>query len=111
MTLCCTAFILPLLKKTGIFIFKLGNPQKEADKRMTADTNKQLGMIQYLRQILANWCVVAYFTSNTVGFFLLLFCFVKGNQILSSLSIEEYKATLKMIKQAILATDLALYIK
>uniref|UniRef100_A0A8C0FZL2 Phosphodiesterase n=1 Tax=Bubo bubo TaxID=30461 RepID=A0A8C0FZL2_BUBBB len=29
-----------------------------------------------------------------------------GNQILSSLSIEEYKATLKMIKQAILATDL-----
>ncbi|XP_035408485.1 cGMP-specific 3',5'-cyclic phosphodiesterase isoform X6 [Cygnus atratus] len=34
-----------------------------------------------------------------------------GNQILSSLSIEEYKATLKMIKQAILATDLALYIK
>ncbi|XP_027545614.1 cGMP-specific 3',5'-cyclic phosphodiesterase isoform X2 [Neopelma chrysocephalum] len=34
-----------------------------------------------------------------------------GNQILSNLSIEEYKATLKMIKQAILATDLALYIK
>uniref|UniRef100_A0A4X2KUN9 Phosphodiesterase n=1 Tax=Vombatus ursinus TaxID=29139 RepID=A0A4X2KUN9_VOMUR len=34
-----------------------------------------------------------------------------GNQILSGLSIDEYKATLKMIKQAILATDLALYIK
>nr|XP_026236326.1 cGMP-specific 3',5'-cyclic phosphodiesterase [Urocitellus parryii] len=34
-----------------------------------------------------------------------------GNQILSGLSVEEYKATLKMIKQAILATDLALYIK
>uniref|UniRef100_A0A8C0GHU5 Phosphodiesterase n=1 Tax=Chelonoidis abingdonii TaxID=106734 RepID=A0A8C0GHU5_CHEAB len=34
-----------------------------------------------------------------------------GNQILSNLSIEEYKATLKMIKQAILATDLALYFK
>ncbi|XP_073748296.1 cGMP-specific 3',5'-cyclic phosphodiesterase isoform X3 [Callorhinus ursinus] len=34
-----------------------------------------------------------------------------GNQILSGLSIEEYKTTLKMIKQAILATDLALYIK
>uniref|UniRef100_A0A8D2CZD5 Phosphodiesterase n=1 Tax=Sciurus vulgaris TaxID=55149 RepID=A0A8D2CZD5_SCIVU len=34
-----------------------------------------------------------------------------GNQILSGLSVEEYKATLKMIKQAILATDLALYVK
>ncbi|XP_077790129.1 cGMP-specific 3',5'-cyclic phosphodiesterase isoform X3 [Podarcis muralis] len=34
-----------------------------------------------------------------------------GNQILSGLSVEEYKATVKMIKQAILATDLALYIK
>ncbi|XP_038625097.1 cGMP-specific 3',5'-cyclic phosphodiesterase isoform X2 [Tachyglossus aculeatus] len=34
-----------------------------------------------------------------------------GNQILSGLSVEEYKTTLKMIKQAILATDLALYIK
>ncbi|KAL8206967.1 UNVERIFIED_CONTAM: cGMP-specific 3',5'-cyclic phosphodiesterase [Gekko kuhli] len=34
-----------------------------------------------------------------------------GNQILSGLSVEEYKATLKMIKHAILATDLALYIK
>ncbi|KAM3832008.1 cGMP-specific 3',5'-cyclic phosphodiesterase isoform 3-T3 [Vipera latastei] len=34
-----------------------------------------------------------------------------GNQILSALSVEEYKATLKIIKQAILATDLALYIK
>uniref|UniRef100_A0A8D0ZZZ9 Phosphodiesterase n=1 Tax=Sus scrofa TaxID=9823 RepID=A0A8D0ZZZ9_PIG len=34
-----------------------------------------------------------------------------GNQILSGLSIEEYKTTLKIIKQAILATDLALYIK
>ncbi|XP_013928922.1 PREDICTED: cGMP-specific 3',5'-cyclic phosphodiesterase isoform X4 [Thamnophis sirtalis] len=34
-----------------------------------------------------------------------------GNQILSGLSVEEYKATLKIIKQAILATDLALYIK
>ncbi|GAB5570539.1 cGMP-specific 3' [Prionailurus iriomotensis] len=33
-----------------------------------------------------------------------------GNQILSGLSIEEYKTTLKIIKQAILATDLALYI-
>lgn len=37
--------------------------------------------------------------------------FIKGNQILSGLSIEEYKTTLKIIKQAILATDLALYIK
>lgn len=36
---------------------------------------------------------------------------VKGNQILSGLSVEEYKAALKVIKQAILATDLALYIK
>ncbi|XP_069486777.1 cGMP-specific 3',5'-cyclic phosphodiesterase isoform X2 [Ambystoma mexicanum] len=34
-----------------------------------------------------------------------------GNQILSSLSVEEYKVVLKMIKRAILATDLALYIK
>lgn len=34
-----------------------------------------------------------------------------GNQILSSLSLEEYKTTLKMIERAILATDLALYIK
>lgn len=78
MTLCCTAFFLPLLKKTGIFIFKLGNPQKEADKRMTADTNKQLGMIQYLRQILANWCVVACFTTNTDLFFVVVCLFCKG---------------------------------
>nr|XP_055072803.1 cGMP-specific 3',5'-cyclic phosphodiesterase isoform X2 [Misgurnus anguillicaudatus] len=34
-----------------------------------------------------------------------------GNQILSSLSLEEYKTTLKMIEKAILATDLALYMK
>ncbi|KAM4611446.1 cGMP-specific 3',5'-cyclic phosphodiesterase [Polymixia lowei] len=34
-----------------------------------------------------------------------------GNQILSSLSLDEYKATLKMIEGAILATDLALYMK
>ncbi|XP_054609668.1 cGMP-specific 3',5'-cyclic phosphodiesterase isoform X2 [Dunckerocampus dactyliophorus] len=34
-----------------------------------------------------------------------------GNQILSSLSLEEYKSTLKMIEMAILSTDLALYIK
>ncbi|XP_064199695.1 cGMP-specific 3',5'-cyclic phosphodiesterase isoform X1 [Anguilla rostrata] len=34
-----------------------------------------------------------------------------GNQILSSLSLEEYKSTLKMIEKAILATDLALYMK
>uniref|UniRef100_A0A8C1BD01 Phosphodiesterase n=1 Tax=Cyprinus carpio carpio TaxID=630221 RepID=A0A8C1BD01_CYPCA len=34
-----------------------------------------------------------------------------GNQILSSLSLDEYKATLKMIEKAILATDLALYMK
>ncbi|KAF6096036.1 phosphodiesterase 5A [Phyllostomus discolor] len=34
-----------------------------------------------------------------------------GNQILSGLSIEEYKTALRIIKQAILATDLALYIK
>ncbi|XP_049642937.1 cGMP-specific 3',5'-cyclic phosphodiesterase [Suncus etruscus] len=34
-----------------------------------------------------------------------------GNQILSGLSIDEYKTTLRIIKQAILATDLALYIK
>ncbi|XP_041841342.1 cGMP-specific 3',5'-cyclic phosphodiesterase isoform X2 [Melanotaenia boesemani] len=34
-----------------------------------------------------------------------------GNQILSALSLEEYKATLKMIERAILATDLALYMK
>jgi hypothetical protein len=40
-----------------------------------------------------------------------VFFFIKGNQILSGLSIEEYKTTLKIIKQAILATDLALYIK
>uniref|UniRef100_A0A803SP11 cGMP-specific 3',5'-cyclic phosphodiesterase n=1 Tax=Anolis carolinensis TaxID=28377 RepID=A0A803SP11_ANOCA len=42
---------------------------------------------------------------------LLIFPVLKGNQILSGLSVEEYKATVKMIKQAILATDLALYIK
>ncbi|XP_051987571.1 cGMP-specific 3',5'-cyclic phosphodiesterase isoform X2 [Xyrauchen texanus] len=34
-----------------------------------------------------------------------------GNQILCSLSLDEYKATLKMIEKAILATDLALYMK
>nr|XP_006010139.1 PREDICTED: cGMP-specific 3',5'-cyclic phosphodiesterase [Latimeria chalumnae] len=34
-----------------------------------------------------------------------------GNQILSGLSLEEYKITLKTIEQAILATDLALYMK
>ncbi|XP_053514479.1 cGMP-specific 3',5'-cyclic phosphodiesterase isoform X2 [Artibeus jamaicensis] len=34
-----------------------------------------------------------------------------GNQILGGLSIEEYKTALRIIKQAILATDLALYIK
>ncbi|XP_034073745.1 cGMP-specific 3',5'-cyclic phosphodiesterase [Gymnodraco acuticeps] len=34
-----------------------------------------------------------------------------GNQILSALSLDEYKATLKMIERAILATDLALYMK
>ncbi|XP_061108407.1 cGMP-specific 3',5'-cyclic phosphodiesterase isoform X2 [Conger conger] len=34
-----------------------------------------------------------------------------GNQILSGLSLEEYKSTLKMIEKAILATDLALYMK
>ncbi|XP_066577007.1 cGMP-specific 3',5'-cyclic phosphodiesterase isoform X3 [Amia ocellicauda] len=34
-----------------------------------------------------------------------------GNQILSGLSLEEYRATLKMIERAILATDLALYMK
>ncbi|CAB1351832.1 unnamed protein product, partial [Coregonus sp. 'balchen'] len=34
-----------------------------------------------------------------------------GNQILSSLSLDEYKATLKVIERAILATDLALYMK
>lgn len=36
---------------------------------------------------------------------------LQGNQILSSLSLDEYKATLKMIERAILATDLALYMK
>uniref|UniRef100_A0A2D4IYF5 PDEase domain-containing protein n=1 Tax=Micrurus lemniscatus lemniscatus TaxID=129467 RepID=A0A2D4IYF5_MICLE len=41
----------------------------------------------------------------------IVFFWTKGNQILSALSVEEYKATLKIIKQAILATDLALYIK
>ncbi|KAF7647381.1 hypothetical protein LDENG_00173160, partial [Lucifuga dentata] len=34
-----------------------------------------------------------------------------GNQILSGLSLHEYKATLRMIERAILATDLALYMK
>uniref|UniRef100_A0A3Q3XQ74 Phosphodiesterase n=1 Tax=Mola mola TaxID=94237 RepID=A0A3Q3XQ74_MOLML len=34
-----------------------------------------------------------------------------GNQILTGLSLDEYKATLKMIERAILATDLALYMK
>ncbi|XP_016099310.1 cGMP-specific 3',5'-cyclic phosphodiesterase [Sinocyclocheilus grahami] len=34
-----------------------------------------------------------------------------GNQILSGLSLDEYKATLKMIEKSILATDLALYMK
>ncbi|XP_074849487.1 cGMP-specific 3',5'-cyclic phosphodiesterase isoform X3 [Carettochelys insculpta] len=36
---------------------------------------------------------------------------ILNSPILSNLSIDEYKATLKMIKQAILATDLALYFK
>lgn len=36
---------------------------------------------------------------------------VQGNQILSGLSLSEYKSTLKMIEGAILATDLALYMK
>lgn len=45
------------------------------------------------------------------GVLTMVFFFIKGNQILSGLSIEEYKTTLKIIKQAILATDLALYIK
>ncbi|OCT97156.1 hypothetical protein XELAEV_18009379mg [Xenopus laevis] len=35
----------------------------------------------------------------------------QGNQILSGLSVQDYKTVLKMIKKAILATDLALYIK
>ncbi|XP_030047651.1 cGMP-specific 3',5'-cyclic phosphodiesterase isoform X2 [Microcaecilia unicolor] len=34
-----------------------------------------------------------------------------GNQILSGLSLQEYKSVLKVIKQAILSTDLALYMK
>ncbi|XP_038133702.1 cGMP-specific 3',5'-cyclic phosphodiesterase isoform X2 [Cyprinodon tularosa] len=34
-----------------------------------------------------------------------------GNQILSALSLAEYRSTLKMIEKAILATDLALYMK
>lgn len=36
---------------------------------------------------------------------------LQGNQILSGLSLDEYKTTLKMIERAILATDLALYMK
>lgn len=36
---------------------------------------------------------------------------VQGNQILSGLSLDEYKSTLKMVERAILATDLALYTK
>lgn len=36
---------------------------------------------------------------------------VQGNQILSGLSLDEYKSTLKMVERAILATDLALYMK
>lgn len=35
----------------------------------------------------------------------------QGNQILSGLSVEEYKTTVKMIKEEILATDLAVYMK
>ncbi|XP_029110341.1 cGMP-specific 3',5'-cyclic phosphodiesterase isoform X1 [Scleropages formosus] len=34
-----------------------------------------------------------------------------GNQILSGLSLQEYKSTLRMIESAILATDLALYMR
>ncbi|XP_026868895.2 cGMP-specific 3',5'-cyclic phosphodiesterase isoform X1 [Electrophorus electricus] len=34
-----------------------------------------------------------------------------GNQILGGLSLDEYRTTLKMIEKAILATDLALYMK
>ncbi|XP_034021239.1 cGMP-specific 3',5'-cyclic phosphodiesterase-like [Thalassophryne amazonica] len=34
-----------------------------------------------------------------------------GNQILSALSLDEYKSTLKMVEAAILATDLAIYMK
>ncbi|KAB1282484.1 cGMP-specific 3'; 5'-cyclic phosphodiesterase [Camelus dromedarius] len=47
----------------------------------------------------------------SIGMFLRNTKFSIGNQILGGLSIEEYKTTLKIIKQAILATDLALYIK
>lgn len=36
---------------------------------------------------------------------------LQGNQILSSLSLDEYRTTLKMIERAILATDLALYME
>lgn len=36
---------------------------------------------------------------------------LQGNQILSGLSLDEYKSTLRMIERAILATDLALYMK
>lgn len=50
----------------------------------------------------------AYSANNVL---LLLLFLIKGNQILSGLSIEEYKTVLKIIKQAILATDLAVYIK
>ncbi|XP_061619670.1 cGMP-specific 3',5'-cyclic phosphodiesterase isoform X1 [Phyllopteryx taeniolatus] len=35
----------------------------------------------------------------------------QGNQILSGLSLDEYKCTLKMIERAILSTDLALYME
>lgn len=62
--------------------------------------------------------IVLYFGYNSGILFLYFdtniypFCFFfQGSQILSSLSVDEYKSTLKMIEKAILATDLALYMK
>ncbi len=55
---------------------------------------------------------IKYTAVPALTLFLEIVCFsLQGNQILSSLSLDEYKATLKMIKRAILATDLALYMK
>ena len=46
---------------------------------------------------------VELFLTNLIIFFL------KGNEIFGSLSAEEYNAVIKLVEQAIIATDLALY--
>lgn len=62
---------------------------------------------------LVNSCFVALPWLNVlhVAVFICINLSTQGSQILSGLSLDEYKTTLKMIEKAILATDLALYMK